>query len=222
MKNVITIAAVSITSCLLYSLMLGSAYNHYFYTSLAKLILFLAIPLVYIMLTKHERFRDFFRIKGNKKYIKISAALGITTFALILLGFAALYGFFDRQMIADGLAKEGITKATYPYVFVYIVFINAFLEELFFRGFVFAKMFRLGYEKFAYIFSSVLFAVYHIAMMNSWFSPPIFTLCLAGLTAAGLIFCELHKRCECVTGAAILHVSANMAINLIGAWVLYF
>jgi len=124
-------------------------------------------------------------------------------------------------MIIDGLAGEGITPVTYPYVFAYIVLINAFLEELFFRGFIFINTFNLGFKRFAYMFSSVLFALYHIAMMNSWFSPGIFLLCLVGLIAAGMLFNELARRCENILGGFFVHLGANLAINLIGMYFMY-
>jgi membrane protease YdiL (CAAX protease family) len=215
------IVGLSVVSCFIYALMLGSRYNYYFYTSLVKLVLFLLVPLLYYSLSKQGRFKDLFRLKGNKKYMKASAFLGGLTFAFIILAFLLLNEFFDKQIILDGLAKEGITKITYPYVFANIVFVNAFLEELFFRGFVFLTVFNLGFKRFSYIFSSVLFSLYHIVMMNSWFSPQIFLLCLAGLIGAGLIFNELDKRCENILGGFFVHLGANLAINLIGVYLLY-
>jgi membrane protease YdiL (CAAX protease family) len=201
--------------------MLGSPYNNYFYTSLVKLRLFLSTPLLYYSLSKRGRFKDLFCFKGNKKYMKAAALSGCLTFAFIILAFLFLNKFLDRRMILDGLASEGITKTTYPYVFANIVLINAFLEELFFRGFVFLGIFNLGFKRFSYIFSSVLFSLYHIVMMNSWFSPQIFLLCLAGLIGAGLLFNELDRRCENISGGFFVHLGANAAINLIGAYLLY-
>ncbi|MDR0405343.1 MAG: CPBP family intramembrane metalloprotease, partial [Clostridiales bacterium] len=162
--NLIRIVGLSVASCLIYTLLLGASYQ-YFYTAAAKLALFLAAPVCYYFLSKRGRLADLFCLRGDKKYIKISAWLGVAAFAAVITAFFALRKQLDAQMILDGLAKEGITKAAYPYVFVHIVVINALLEEVFFRGFVFLTLFRLGFQRFAYVFSSVLFALYHIAMM---------------------------------------------------------
>ena len=221
LKYLFMIVGFSIIACLLYTLMLGSPYNNYFYTSAVKLILFLAAPFFYYSISKQGKFKNLFSFKGNKKYMKISVFYGVGIFILIIGAFVFLNSFFDRQMITDSLKNEGITSKAYPYVFVNIVFINAFLEELFFRGFVFFSIFNLGYKRFAYIFSSTLFSVYHVAMMNSWFSPEIFVLCVIGLIAAGLIFNESDRRCENISGGLFMHLGANLAINLIGIYLIY-
>ena len=221
-KNLALIIGLAIFACAAYTVMLGSSYNYYFYTSFAKLGLFLLVPLLYYSLSKQGRFRDLLNFKGNTRYIKISALLGLATFFIIILAFLLLNRFFDRQMILAGLEKEGITKSLYPFVFANIVLVNAFLEELFFRGFVFLNIFNLGFRRFAYIFSSVLFSLYHILMMNSWFSPPMFLLLLLGLIGVGLLFNELCRRCESILGGFFPHLGANLAINLIGVYLLYF
>ena len=219
--NLMLIVGFSIVSCLIYTLMLYSPYNYYFYTSLVKFGLFLSAPLLYYFFSKQGQIKGRFCFKGSKKYMKLSALFGGFTFVFIICAYIVLNKFFDKQMILDGLAKEGITKSTYPYVFAHIVFVNSFLEELFFRGFVFLTIFNLGFKRFAYIFSSILFSLYHISMMNTWFSPQMFLLCLVGLVGAGMIFNELDRRCENIWGGFFLHIGANLAINLIGMYLLY-
>jgi len=92
--NLMLLVGFSTVSCLIYTLMLDSSYNYYFYTSLTKFGLFLFVPLLYYSLSKQGRFKDLFRIRGNKKYMKISAALGAGAFAVIIIGFIALSDFF--------------------------------------------------------------------------------------------------------------------------------
>ena len=213
--------AISTLACFIYSLMLYSPFNQYIYTSIAKIILFLSAPLIYAI-KGCGKFRDLFKIRGNKTAVKQAFILGLATFVFILIAYFFMQSLFEKQMVLDGLANEGITKSTYPYVFAHIVFVNAFLEEIFFRGFVFFTIMRLGFKRFAYIFSSILFSVYHIAMMNTWFSPQLFLICLIGLIAAGLLFNELDRRCESIAGGLFLHIGANLAINLIGLYMIYF
>ncbi len=76
----------------------------------------------------------------------------------------------------------------------------------------------MGYEVFAYIYSSILFSLYHTAMIGTWFSPLIFMICMVGLVGAGLIFNEIVKHCDNIYGSYLVHLGANIGINLIGAY----
>ena len=229
-KNIATISVFSLIACSLYTILLKSSFNQYLYTSIAKLMLFAVIPLIYFALFKDAKFKNLFLIfqpnetdkSTRKKSIKAAAILGAAAFIVILIAFVFMNNLFDKNMILDGLAKENITKSSYPYVFLHIVLINSFLEELFFRGFIFLNMLRLGYKKYACIFSSVLFAVYHVAMFDSWFSPPMFAFCLLGLIVSGLLFNEIDRRCNNIYGGFFIHAAANLAINTIGLYFFYF
>ena len=101
------------------------------------------------------------------------------------------------------------------------MFINAALEELFFRGFVFFVLRKSMPLVFAYSYSVVLFAVYHVTMLDGWFTPSIFVLCMAGLIAAGVLFNVIAEKCETALGSYFVHAGANLAINLIGAYFFY-
>lgn len=220
-KDLILVTIYSAAACLLYSLMLFSPYNLYWQTSAAKILLFVMTPLLYYKTRGRKAFSGLFNKAKNKAYIKISAALGGAAFILIIAAYFLLNWLFDKDMILGGLKREGITHSIYPFVFINIVLVNAFLEELFFRGFVFFTIFRLGFKAYAYAFSSVLFALYHIAMMGGWFSPPAFIFCLTGLVFAGLVFCRLDEGCGNIYGGLFVHLGANLAINLIGAYLFY-
>lgn len=107
-------------------------------------------------------------------------------------------------------------------MFIHIVVVNSFLEEFFFRGFLFRNLYLGGKKVYAYVFSSVLFALYHIGIFGSWFSPAMVCFCLAGLVVAGLFFCEVDRRCQNIYGGWLIHLGANVGINLIGAVLFYF
>ncbi|MCL1789295.1 MAG: CPBP family intramembrane metalloprotease, partial [Oscillospiraceae bacterium] len=67
----------------------------------------------------------------------------------------------------------------------------------------------------------LLFSVYHVFIIDKLFSLGIFVFLMCGLAAAGLIFNELARRCKSMTGSLIVHISANLAINSIGAYYFY-
>lgn len=219
-KILLLITVYSIIPCVIYNFMITTEYNSYLYTSIAKLILFVVFPLVCLLTTKNE-FKDIISPRGNTRVIKASGILGVGCALLIILAFIIMRKFFDDDQIVNELGNEGITRATYPLVFLHIVFINAFLEELFFRGFVFLTLYRMGFKVYSFVYSSILFSLYHTTMILNWFSPLIFIICMVGLAGAGLIFNEIAKRCDNIYGSYLVHLGANVGINLIGAYLFY-
>lgn len=155
----------------------------------------------------------------SKKMLALAFAAGVIVFGIILSGYILLRQFFDDRMIVGSLKNEGITKQNFPAVFLNIIFVNAFFEEFFFRGFVYRGALKFGTKPYAYLFSAVLFALYHITMIINWFSAPIFLICMFGLFAGGLIFNFVTDKCGSVFGSYIIHAAANLAINSIGLYI---
>ena len=92
----------------------------------------------------------------------------------------------------------------------------ALLEEFFFRGFAFLTLRRFFSAKFAYLYSAVVFAVYHVSILQGWFSPALYALAMAGLAAGGLLFDWLDSRTGSLLPSYFVHMSANLAINTVG------
>lgn len=201
--------------CVMHAVMLHTQFTHYAYTSVFKVILFIMCPMIYFKVSKDGKFRDLFLIKRDKKYLKLSFVLGFSVFAFILIAFMILRPFLDGAMIIDALAKNGITGDNFPFVFIYIVLINAALEEIFFRGFVFMTLYRMNFKRYAHVYSCLLFTFYHVAILKDAVSLGVFIFCIAGLAVAGLIFNNLVTRCKSMTGSLVVHISANLSLNLI-------
>ena len=214
-KNIWVITVFSLFACALHALMLQTQFSYYLYTSAFKVILFILCPIIYFKVSQSGKFKDLFLLKGDKKNIRLSFILGVCVFALIVIVFMILRPFLDNAMIVDALAKNGITSTNFAVVFIYIIFINAALEEIFFRGFVFMTLYRMNYKRYAHVYSCLLFAFYHVAILNNALTPGIFIFCITGLAIAGLIFNSLVTRCKNIIGSLVVHISANLALNLI-------
>ncbi|WP_369404955.1 CPBP family intramembrane glutamic endopeptidase [Piscibacillus salipiscarius] len=80
------------------------------------------------------------------------------------------------------------------------------LEEFYFRGFIFLKFYQSGYHVLGYIFSSALFAIYHVAIFATWFNFELILLALAGLFVVGLIFNWLNTKSNNFLNSWILHI----------------
>ncbi len=213
------VSILAIISCLIYTISLFSPYNSYWVTSLIKLILFGVVPFCYLSINK-QNLKEILAT-GDKNTLKIPGLLGVGCCIVIWIGYSLMYRFFDSGQILSGLSAQAITKSVYPFVFIHIVLVNSLLEEFFFRGFLFRNLYLKGKKTYAYLFSSVLFSLYHIGIFQSWFSIPMVIFCLVGLVFAGIFFCEVDRRCQNIYGGWLIHLGANVGINVIGAWLFY-
>ena len=185
--------------------------------SAVKVLSFMGAILIYKVLTR-QKIIDVIRLHKIKNIRPILICM-LCFFVGMAIAFFVFRDFLDLQNIRQSLIdKEKLTKENCIFVFLYIIFCNSFLEESFFRGFV-SGMFpnkRLGR-----LFSAVLFSLYHIGIFITWFNPLIFVLCIVGLTAVGLFLQWLSEKFESILASYITHACANVAINIIGALLIF-
>jgi membrane protease YdiL (CAAX protease family) len=220
-KSALLLTIAALCACALHTIILHTEFSYYAFTSALKIVLFISFPLIYLKFSRERKFREIFSLKGDSKNIKRSFALGGGVFAVIWIAFFFLRQFIEKDMVTGALETNSIDGSNFFLVFIYVVLINAALEEFFFRGYIFDTLHRMGYKKYAHVFSSLLFAVYHVAILREAVSPAMMIFCIAGLVAAGLIFNGLVVWCRCITGALIVHISANLALNLIIVYYLF-
>ena len=214
-KNIQLLTVFSFAACVLHASLLHTPFNNYLYTSAFKVFVFILFPLMYCMVSKQVTFKDMLSLFVLKKAnVKIPLLLGVGVFTFIVVLFAILMPFFDREEIIAALANNNITPQNAFFVFLYIVLINAALEQFFFRGFVFAQLHRINFKRYAHLYSAILFSFYHIPILFHAVSPGILMLCTVGLVAAGLIFNALTIKFNSISAALIVHISANLALNL--------
>ncbi len=182
-----------------------------------KILFFLILPLLYFVIWREEwkEFAALFRFRTRG--LLLSVLLGAAIFSVILGTYFITCGFIDFSGVTSSLTSEmGITADNFLWVAVYISVMNSFLEEFFFRGFGFITLKKYVDRKFAYIFSPILFAVYHVGMLLGMFHPAVLALILIGLIAGGLIFNALNDRLGNLYPSWFVHMAANFAINTIG------
>ena len=214
-KKSILIVVLIVIFCALMAVIDGVFKADYFVKSVIKLVLFLMLPTVYSIFDKDIEIKEIF--KPKKSGLKKAVLLGLSVYLIILGGYILLKDIFDFSSITDTLTKNiGVTGENFIFVSLYISFVNSLLEEFFFRGFAFLTLKRITSRKFAYLFSSAVFAVYHIAMMIGWFGLDVFLIVMTGLFAGGLIFNFLNEKSSTIYPSWLVHMFANFAINTIG------
>ena len=189
----------------------------YIYKSIIKIVLFLLIPLGYFLLYKDKGAYLKKLFVPKKKDFLLALLLGIGVFAVIMIAYFFLGDYIDLNGIKESLTTGiGVTADNFVYVAIYISFVNSLLEEFFFRGYAFLILKEESGRKFAYIFSSAMFAFYHVGMTSGWFNILIYILSMIGLFIGGYIFNYLNEKCENIYPSWLVHMCANFGINTIG------
>lgn len=217
MKKQSTVQIILISLCCAVMLWVDGIWQPgYWAKSGIKVALFLAIPILYSFIFHDTTIRDMLRL--SKQGLKHALILGGSVYMVIIGAYFLLNQVIDFSPVLDNL-PEGVTKATFPFVALYISFVNSLLEEFFFRGYAFLSLSKR--IKGASLFSAVAFALYHTAMMLGWFSPAVFALALLGLTVGGIIFNWLDQKDGSIYAGWLVHMFANFAINTVGM-ILYY
>lgn len=189
----------------------------YGWKTLAKILLFLAIPLL-VFRGEARQFMAFRRT--DRRRVRIALWTGSGVMAVIFVAYLLLSRFIDAEALTEDLAgRVGVTGAVYPFIAIYILFGNSLLEEFFFRG-VLPAQFK-GHSKLGLTIPPLLFAVYHVAIFLPWFDLLILLLAVAGLWAGGVIFQLANGRDGTILPSWIIHMAADLAILIIGAVMIY-
>ncbi len=183
--------------------------------SAIKVIMFLLIPIAYGLFLKEFNIKNL--MKPDKKGLCIALCLGFVIYGVVLGAYWIFKDVFDFSALTGSLNETtGVNKSNFIWVAIYISFVNSLLEEFFFRGFSFITLKKLTSRRFAYVFSSMAFALYHIAMMIGWFGLPVILISLVGLFIGGMIFNRFDEKSENIYLSWLIHMFANFATNTIG------
>ena len=211
MKRTLFVAAVAVG---LMALIDGVISPGYFPKSLAKIALFLVLPIATGGIKANPG--SFLKVSGKREIIT-SVILGVGVYLSILGVYMLLSPYLDLDKIRALLGEQlGVVKENFILVAIYISFVNSLIEEFFFRGFLFLGLLKRTTRLKAHNISAGVFAIYHLAILKGWFSPMIFALAMAGLFVGGLIFNLLNERNGNIISSWLVHMMANLAINTVG------
>lgn len=212
-RNIIIL--ITVIACVLMFVVDAVIQPGYAIKSFVKIVLFLLSPFLFSFFCKESNLKRLFL--PDKKGLLTAALMGVGVYAIVLLAFLIFKNVFDFSALTDSLTSTtGVNADNFIFVAIYISFANSLLEEFFFRGFAFLTLKKVSSRIFAYVFSAVIFAIYHIAMMIGWFSIWVILLALAGLFAGGIIFNFFNERYNNIYLSWLIHMFANFATNTIG------
>lgn len=190
---------------------------NYFMKIPIKIIFFVVIPMSYFIINRRE-FKEFKRLFTIKKEgILKSFLLGLAIYTFIVGGYFLTKNIIDFSHVTSNLtASMGITANNFIYVSLYLSLMNSFLEEFFFRGYGFITLKKHTNKIFSYVYSPILFAVYHVGMLLGSFHIPALILLLIGLFIGGCLFNYLNEKHDNIYPSWFVHMFANFGINTVG------
>ena len=213
-KEKIGIIILVVICCIIMAVIETVIEPAYFIKSAAKVAVFSAVPLIVMKLLKIKIFDD--NLKLNKKDVLKLLLLGGAIYGVIIGAFFLTRNIFDYSALVVSLSEDqNVDSKNFIWIALYISFGNSFLEEFLFRFVSFIRLSEFISKKFAYIFSSILFAVYHIAMIGASFPLPLLFLALFGLAAGGFIFDLVDDKSKNIYNSWMIHIFADLAIMTI-------
>ncbi|MBR4462843.1 MAG: CPBP family intramembrane metalloprotease [Erysipelotrichaceae bacterium] len=213
-KKTVTVVLMAVSALLAMAYVERIMQPGYWIKSLIKLFVFGGSILLYAYLFK-ENLRELIHLKKIKPSKKLIFFMAFA-YVGIIVSYLLLSSYIDLDSIKESLIqKEHLSRKNFLFIFSYIILINSFLEESFFRGFLYQTFKQQGMEKAGILFSALVFALYHISIMDGWFHPAIMLLGIAGLFLVGIFLQIIMIREDSLSGSWLVHAFANLAINTI-------
>lgn len=213
-KRMILVPTIAITLLLIIEQVLEIPY---LWKTIMKILIFLAVPIFLMKMLKFNFLRPNI---AAKKSTKLAFVLGILVMVTVLASFFILQNYINLDSILSDLeSRVGISSAVFPFVAIYILLGNSFLEEFFFRGLL-VDLYKESRIK--WVLPSFLFAIYHIAIFLPWFDWPILLTAVGGLFLGGLIFQWMNEESGTIYPSWIIHIFGDVGVLLVGFYMFYF
>lgn len=208
---------ITVIACaLLMGLVDGVLQPGYAVKSAIKITLFLSAPGGYLLLDKGSRQDIKALFLPRLPDLAVAIGLGAAVYGVILGGYFLLRKPLDIDALALQLTADGgVSRDNFLWVSMYICLVNSLLEEILFRGFAFITLKRHTGRPFAYAFSALTFAIYHLGMFAGS-APLISLLAMAALFLAGCVLSFLNEKSGNIYVSWLVHMCANLGINTVG------
>ncbi len=176
----------------------------------------------------------FWRLKIERKSIKLpkitikqinfGLILGLIMFAAIAIAYWFLgLKFLDIAQVRSQATNIGINSVSIYFAGVlYWSFINAFIEECVWRGFVHRQCNIIQPGRTAVIFSAIFFTLHHVIALFFYLNNILLvTIASLGVFIAGAIWSACYQKSG-FWACYISHILADLAIGLVGWHLLFY
>jgi uncharacterized protein len=182
--------------------------SNYILSSLYKVIFI--FPLFYRLFIYKKSLKDSvlegFNLKSfNKNFWRVFV-IGIILSGVYLFVYIVFRGHLDLEFIRESLNKlASVNTLNIFFIGAYIIFFNSFLEEFFWRGFLFRESRELMNPVLAYLITGIAFSFHHIIFYYNWFSLTFLLLVTLGLIGFSVIVSFIFEKYNDLYSCWLIH-----------------
>jgi len=205
----------------------------FFLGGIAKILIHIGIPFLCIWYFRrhHPQFKVTTAIlpptkRAFAQSLKLAAVFGVGGAIAIYGSYVVLGPYVDFSSVIRSLSDNAsVTASVFPYVALWVVLVNPFMEEFFWRGFVFGTLHTLArstFQRSLVLFGTgIAFAIHHTIIITDWFNWWQYLLVVSFLAVVGIIFNWMRLKTSSILASLIIHTIADLVIVLIGFSIFY-
>jgi uncharacterized protein len=214
-KRAWQIIAAVILACAIMTVVELAFTPTYFIKSVIKVTIFLGVIVGFSLLNKDRSILATLKV-SRLADLRTPLLLGVAAWGVIVGGYFIANACFDLSVFRQALVgAEQINRDNFIAVGCYMALGNSLLEEVFFRGFAGLSLRRWVSGRVACVFGSLMFALYHLSLMDGWFGWSLTSALILGCAAVGVFFYRLDRRGR-IYNSWFVHMGANFGLNTAG------
>ncbi len=180
-----------------------------------------AVPFGEMLLVKRQKWPETLQHFGlviKRKNVYHGIYLGIFCFfAIVLSGYFLQSCFFDKANLQNLLVKWHFSGNLLPWLVLTIMFVNPFLEEIYWRGYLFTKLEgKLGKRGIMFL-TSLFYSLYHFLSVIPLFNWPYHIFVIIPVFFAGIVWAYMRIKSNSLIGSIACHILADSGIMAVYA-----
>lgn len=206
---------------------IATYFQNYFIGLVLRVIVHILVPIIGVMLITKVNIKKAFMVPLKPKgHTLFWGTLGATGALVLILGaFLILKHTMDFSAITSSLNEGyGVNITNYLIVASLIVLVNPFIEEYFWRGFIyrsFNKYTKGIINTSLFYLTGLFFSLHHTIIFKGWFNWWQWTLVTVFLAAVGVLFNWMYKKTNSIYAGLMTHTAADIIIVIIGYFILF-
>jgi len=209
-------------------------FQHYAVGLAARIIVHLLVPITVVAWLTGKTFWQSFiepivpdSPPAWRWSLQVGLLCGVAGAGIIIVAFIGLQQVLALEAILASLLQSfRVRREVYLAVALAIIVVNPFLEEYFWRGFIFrwltARAASPRAQRVFLILTGLFFALHHTLIIRGWFNWWQFILSTFFLALAGMLFNWMYQRSGSIIASWITHALADLAIVGIGFYLFGF
>ncbi|NQF15733.1 CPBP family intramembrane metalloprotease [Brevibacillus sp. HB1.3] len=175
-----------------------------------------AVPFVDMIVLKGNTWRDTFRQMGlriNRPNMYHGIWTGLLFFLIMIVaGYFFHSALFDKDDLQILLVQWDFSGNLVVWLILVLLVINPFLEEIYWRGYLFKKLEGRRTKRTMILLTSLFYSLYHFLSIIPLFSWPYNIAMILPVFLAGMIWGYMRDKSNSLMGSIVSHILADSGI----------